>query len=842
MKVYVLDFLNAAKPKASGDQMPEEGHVNIPSFPLENHDEQLQNTSVHDDAALPTPDTVWEEVFESFATPDYEPANPPRKDLSDPTPPSFPEPEPEPQTEEHVIEEESKWKPRTKKGKFPFYRQLDEMDCGPTCLKMIFRFYGKTYPLPFLRERCYIEKSGVSLLGMAHCAESVGMRTLAVRLPVSRLLEVPVPCIAHWRDNHFVVIYKVTRKHVYVADPAHGLISYTISEFEKAWASGHHGDELAGILLLMEPTPHFGEHEVPKERNRKWSFLFGYLRSYKSYLLQLFFGMLAGSFLSLLAPFVAQAVVDQGIQRQNLSFVVLMIIAQVALFLGQTALGFIERWILLHLGVRLNLALLTDFLIKLTKLPLTFFDQRTIGDVLQRMGDHQRIEAFLTTNTLSVVFSLVNVFVFGTVLAFYNVQIFLVFIATSLVSVAWLALFLKKRRELDYRAFSEQAGTQNQLVQIVSGYSELKLNNAEHQKRWAWERIQARLFRLSTNGLALEQYQTIGLMAMSQLSNIVVTYLTASAVIKGDLTLGALVAIQYIIGQVSGPLGQLVGFMHTAQDAKMAVERIAEIYDMPDEQPAEEPLLTQLPAFGDIRLDHVTFRYGGPFTEPTLDDINLVIPSGKVTAVVGTSGSGKTTLLKLLLKLYEPSDGKLYVGSVGLNTLDNRVWRRYCGTVMQDGFIFSDTIARNIALGEENVDPERLLYAAMMANILPLIETLPSGFNTKIGDDGRGLSKGQQQRLLIARVLYKNPAYLFFDEATSALDAENEAIIMQNLNRFFKGRTVVVIAHRLSTVRNADQIVVLEQGRVVELGNHEELVARGGIYFNLVRNQLELGD
>jgi ATP-binding cassette subfamily B protein len=745
---------------------------------------------------------------------------------------------------EPAAENPDGFKPKTKKGRFPFERQMDEMDCGPTCLRMVLRHYGKTYSLPFLRQRCYIEKQGVSLLNMSDALESLGMRTLAVRLPLERLLEVPVPCIAHWRQNHFVVIYKVTKTKVYVADPGFGPITYTWDEFRAAWLASKMGKD-EGVLLLMEPTPDFYDTEIKedKEEARGFRFLFQYVRPYQRYLVQLGLGMLVGSLLSLVVPFLSQAMVDQGIQNQNINFVTAMIVAQIVMFFGQSMVGFIESWILLHLSVRINLSLLTDFLIKLTKLPISFFDTRTMGDIMQRMNDHSRIERFLTVSTLGVVFSLFNVFVFGAILILYNPVIFTIFIIGNALSTLWLVLFLKRRRELDFKAFSENSNTQNKLVQLIEGMMEIKLNNNEKEKRWEWEHIQAKLFRLSMKGLALDQYQSVGMSLIQQATSIFISYVTAKAVIDGQMTMGMLVAVQYIIGQIAGPLGQLVGFIHTVQDTRIAVERIGDIYNMDDEQVAEKVQHRSLPR-GDksIYLDNVTFQYGSIHSPKVLDQISLMLPEGRTTAIVGASGSGKTTLMKLLLKLYEPGEGKVHVGSMNLQDMDNRMWRDQCGTVMQDGYLFSGTVAQNIAMKAEEINPDQLLYAAHAANILEMIEALPLGFNTKIGMDGRSFSRGQMQRLLIARAIYKNPSYMFLDEATSALDSQNERIIIENMRQFFQGRTVVVIAHRLSTVRDADQIVVLDQGRIVEAGDHQALTAQRGIYYNLVKNQLELGD
>ncbi|GAA0891040.1 peptidase domain-containing ABC transporter [Fulvivirga kasyanovii] len=727
--------------------------------------------------------------------------------------------------------------------KFPHYRQLDAMDCGPTCLRIIAKYYGKSYSLQTLRDKSYITREGVSLLGISDAAESIGFRTLAAKIPYDKLKEeAPTPFIAHWRQQHFIVVYGFKKNHVLVSDPAHGLVKLTKKEFLDGWLSDTDNGQEIGVVLLLEPAPDFYTTEDEKVNKSGFQFLFKYLRPYKKFIVQLFIGMLVGSILQLIFPFLTQSIVDIGIQNQDLNFVTLILIAQLMLFFSRTAVEFIRGWILLHLGTRINISILSDFLIKLMRLPVSFFDTKMIGDLLQRIGDHSRIESFLTSSTLNILFSFINLIIFGVVLAIYDLKIFAIFFIGSAIYMAWIMIFMKKRRDLDYKRFDQMSSNQSNLIQLITGMQEIKLHNSEKQKRWEWERIQAKLFRVSISGLALNQYQEAGSSFINELKNIVITFLAAKAVIDGDITLGMMLAIQYIIGQLNAPINQLVGFIHTAQDAKISLERLGEIHGREDEEDLSEEKITIFPEDKSLKLDNVTFQYEGPHSEYALRDISLEIPEGKVTAIVGASGSGKTTLVKLLLKFYEPSQGEIRLGDINLNNYSNRLWRDKCGAVLQDGFIFSDTIAKNISIKDDYINKEKLMYAVKVANIQEFIESLPLGYNTKIGNDGHGLSQGQKQRILIARAVYKSPEYIFFDEATNALDANNEKVIMENLDRFFVGRTVIVVAHRLSTVKNADQIIVLDKGHITEIGTHAELTEKRGDYYRLVKNQLELGN
>jgi len=727
-------------------------------------------------------------------------------------------------------------------AKFPFYKQLDAMDCGPSCLRMIAKHHGRNYSVQTLRERSHITRQGVSLLGTSDAAESIGFRTMGVRLGLDQLAkESPLPCIAHWRQNHFVVVYKITKSHVYVADPAHGHIKYTREEFMQHWASTKTEGEPQGICLLLEPTPDFYNQEGETRDKKTFRFLFSYVRPYGKFITQLILGMVLGALLQLIFPFLTQAIVDIGISNQDLGFITLILIAQLVLFISQASVEFIRSWILLHISTRVNISLISDFLIKLMKLPIGFFDSKMIGDLMQRIGDHTRIENFLTVSSLNILFSMVTLVIFGIVLAIYSLKILLVFLIGSGLYIAWVLLFMKKRREVDYKRFAQMADNQSNLIQLITGMQEIKLNNCEKQKRWDWEKIQARLFKVNIKGLALNQYQQAGAVFFNQTKNILIIFIAAEAVVRGDMTLGMLVAVQYIIGQLNSPIDQMITFFRSAQDAKISLERLGEIHQKDEEEDPEEPKVSTLPAKRSLAVRGVTFRYAGSQSDPVLKNIDFEIPENKITAIVGASGSGKTTLVKLLLGFYTPEQGEMKVGELNIKNINSSYWRRQCGAVMQDGFIFSDTIARNIAVSDEYIDRDKLLHAVHVANIQDFIESLPLAYNTKIGQEGTGLSQGQKQRILIARAVYKNPEFLFFDEATNALDANNERVIMEKLNEFFEGKTAVVVAHRLSTVTNADQIIVLDKGEVIEKGTHEELTKLKGAYYNLVKNQLELG-
>lgn len=747
------------------------------------------------------------------------------------------------------------------------------MDCGPTCLRMIARYYGRHYSLQTLRESSYITRDGVSLKGISEAAGKIGFRTIGAKLTFDQLdEEATLPCILYWNKNHFVVLppqnYDKSKKNakILIADPGHGLVKVTKETFLKSWIST---EDNFGIALLLEPGPDFYKKEEEERKNKGLQYLFHYLKPYRKYIAQLFLGMFVGSILSLLAPFLTQSLVDYGINRHNMGFIYLVLASQLALFFGSTAIEVIRGWLLLHMSSRINISIISDFLIKLMKLPMRFFDTKMMGDITQRINDHSRIEDFLTATSLNTMFSLVNLLVFSIVLAIYSVPVLLIFLIGSAFSIVWVLFFLRKRRELNYARFQRMTDTQNSLLEIISGMQEIKLNDSETTFRWGWERVQAKLFKISVKNLSLFQYQSIGSNFFTQLKNILTSFIAAREVLNGNMSLGMMLSVSYIIGQMNSPIGQLLIFFRSAQDARISLERLSEIHDQEDEEkkdqlmPEEElehasPLKNGLniaPGIADIErknghfhnvtekgivLQNISYRYGGPGSPMVLSNIDLTIPFGKVTAIVGASGSGKTTLMKMLLKFYEPLDGRILLGDTPLDMISAKWWRSHCGVVMSEGFIFSDSIAKNIALQEE-IDRTGLITAARLANIESFIDNMPLGYSTRIGNTGNGISSGQRQRILIARALYKKPSIIFLDEATSTLDANNERIIIENLEQFFVGRTVVVIAHRLSTVKHAHQIVVMDRGKIVETGNHKSLTTLKGKYYELVKNQLELG-
>lgn len=715
------------------------------------------------------------------------------------------------------------------------------MDCGATCLRMIARYFGRFYSLEYLRDLTYMGKQGVSLLGISDAAEHIGLQSLAVKTTYDRLAQdIPLPCIAHWNQDHFVVVHKANKKYAWIADPAAGKFRLTREEFMENWASDVEDGEDLGVLLLLETTPEFYERDDDTTNKSGFNYILSYFKKYQGLILQLLIGLFLGTIIQVVFPFLIKSIIDVGINTVDINFIVLILIAQLVLFFSHVGIEYFRSWILLHIGGRVNISLISDFLIKLTKLPIRFFDTKLTGDMMQRIADHERVQRFLSSTTLLSVFSFINFIAFSLILLLWSQSIFLLFLIGTALNIGWIFFFLKRRRELDYKRFDQSAENQSNLLELISGMQEVKLHNAEKQKRWAWERIQARLFRTSMSVLRIEQIQRSGAVFINETKNLLIIFVAAKSVIEGSMTLGMLIAIQYIVSQLNAPLNRLVEFVRSMQETKISLERMNEIHAKDDEENIEEKI-TILPEYGDLALENVSFQYNGPHSPTVLKNVNLRIPKGKVTAIVGTSGSGKTTLLKLLLNFYQPTEGTIRLGDISLANLHNRLWRSKCGVVMQEGFIFYDSIARNIALGDEIIDKEKLLKAVKVANIQNFIESLPLGYNTKIGREGLGLSQGQKQRLLIARAVYKDPNYLFFDEATTALDAYNEMIIMENLEEFFHQRTVVIVAHRLSTVMNADNIVVLEGGEIVEQGTHDELTYIRGAYYQLVRNQLELG-
>lgn len=760
--------------------------------------------------------------------------------------------------------------------KFKFFEQLDSSDCGPACLKMIASYYGKNLSIDYLRSISFISKEGVSLLTISKAAERIGFKTLRLELTYDYLVSsVPLPCILFWNNQHFVILQKIKESRInparhkfYLVDPAIGHVVVDYNTLSKAWLDVNTN---RGIVVALEPTPEFYKKESPNEeitllRKNGFDYLFKYFFRYKTFFFQLSAGLLAGSVLSLIFPFLTQSMVDFGIGKKQVNFIALILLFQLIIFFGNTCIEFLRSHLLLHISTRINISIISDFLIKLMKLPVSFFESKRTGDIMQRVEDHKRIEIFLTQNVLNTLFSIINLLILSIVIAIYSFKILLIFLAGATMSIVWNTIFMKKVKENDYRTFNFFARNRDDLYEMIVGIEEIKLNDFELHRRWKWEITQLGLFKANTDVLKLRQYQRIGSSFFIQLMNIVITYFAAKEVIAGSITLGVMLTIAYVVGQMINPIEQLAAFFNAAQQAKISLERMNEVHLLLNEednkksipndnllQPNLSSEVIQVDHTGEILIKedreeagicfkNVSFQYEGPGSPCVLNNINLTIPFGRTTAIVGSSGSGKTTLLKLLLKFYNPTEGKILVNGTDLEAISAQWWRSRCGAVLQEGYIFSDSIRKNISTGDEFESVEKLNSAIKAANIGSFIDSLPQKLETKIGDSGLGISTGQKQRILIARAIYKNPELIFFDEATSSLDAKNEREIVQNLGQSLDGKTVVVVAHRLSTVKSADKIIVLEQGNIVEEGEHANLITLKGRYFNLIKNQLELGN
>ena len=725
---------------------------------------------------------------------------------------------------------------------YPHYIQYDSKDCGPTCLRMVAKFYGKTFPQHYIKNTSYQKRSGTTLLGLSDAAEKLGFRTTGVKITWEQLAEVNMPCIVNWNQNHFVVIYRIEKDKIIVGDPAQGILKYNKKTFLTSWYSIV--DDIKGkmgIALLLEPTPSFFNSNDVKENKVNFRQLLKYLNPHTKYLLNIILGILVGSILSLIFPLLTQSIVDVGIGNNDLNFIVIILIAQVALIIGQAANNLIKNWLMLHVTTRVNISLVSDFLGKLMRLPIAFFDSKRVGDLLQRINDFERIQTFLTEVLISISMAVVGFIVYSFIMLGYNGFILVVFLIGSTLYVAWILLFLKRRRKLDYMRFQESASNQSNIIQMINGMQDIKLNNCEKKKQWEWEKIQIKLYDINIKGLTLAQTQHIGGLFIDQIKNIIITFIAAKSVLNGNMSLGIMIALQYIIGQLNAPIYQFVQFIQSTQETKISLERLNEIQMIEDEEPKSINKINEIPPNADIVLKDVIFQYDGPRSRKVLNNISLTIKANKTTAIVGVSGSGKTTLLKLILGFYEPSSGAVLLNNTPIKKYSEKEWRYNCGVVMQEGVIFSDTIINNIGASDENIDIQRIERAMDVANLNQFIEALPLGLNTQIGPEGNGISTGQKQRILIARAIYKDANYILFDEATNSLDSNNELVIMNNLSKAFNGKTAIIVAHRLSTVKNADNIIVLDNGVIVEQGNHNSLIRRKGHYFNLVKNQLELG-
>ena len=732
-------------------------------------------------------------------------------------------------------------------NRFPHYKQHDSSDCGPASLRMIARYYNLEYSAEMLRKHCHISRTGVNMLGISEPAEYIGFDTAGVKMTFEQLSEEGIfPCILHWNQNHFVVCFGIDKcknggYKIHISDPASQRLTYTKEEFEHCWIGRNANEGGSGVALMLEPSDNFGKVEDEYKKNsRSMLSFFRYFTPYRSMIGQIVLAMLVGSLIQMILPFLSQAMVDQGINGRNLNIISLILFAQLGFFMATLSIDYIRSWIMLHMNSRIDIQLIADFLIKLTAMPLQFFDSRMTGDILQRIGDHGRIKNFLLSNSLRIVFSIVNFVVYLAILAYYNIVVLTIFLIGNTLYVIWISFFMRYRRELDIKRFNQSAQEQSKMIQMVQGMQDIKLNNCERQKRWEWERIQVRLFQIGLKGLRIGQIQQSGSVFFTQTTHILIYYIAAKSVVEGSMTLGMMMSLTYIIGQVSAPIGEFIGFAQSFQDAKISLERLNEIHSQDDEETGIDKKLSSLPTEHGIEIENMYFSYSGSENELALKNISLSIPEHKVTAIVGESGCGKTTLIKLLQGFYEPLRGSIEVGGTPLSSINPHTWRASTGSVMQDSFIFSDTIANNIAVNPDEADKNRMEQAAHMARIDDFVQSLPLGYNTIIGMEGKGVSQGQRQRILIARAIYKNPQYIFLDEATNSLDASNEALIMDNLRHFYEGRTVVVSAHRLSTIRDADQIIVMSGGEIVERGNHELLLKKRGKYYELVKHQMNI--
>lgn len=727
-------------------------------------------------------------------------------------------------------------------SRYPLYRQLDSRDCGPACLRMVCRYFGRSFSQSFLRKLCFTHNAGTSMLGISDAAMLLGFNTKGVKTTVDCLRRLKGPCILQWNKEHFVVLYQLNDKFAFIGDPAIGILRYNLVDFIHCWCLDENSRK--GLALILEPTDSFASFKAPEE-TPYFSFgkLFSYLTPHKQLLCQLILTLLLGSTINLLFPFFTQAIVDIGIADQILDFILVILLAQLSLIIGQAANDYLSSWFLLHISSRVSIVIVDDFIAKLMKLPIGFFNRKHVGDLLQRIDDFERIETFLTTVCISMLLTVIGFVVYGTVLGSYGGWLLIIYFIGSVLYVTWVSLLLKRRKRIDYMRFQQSSRNKSSMLQLINGMEEIKLNNCEKSKRQEWQDIQMELYGINVKGLALEQIQSSGGVFINSVKNVCISYFAAKGVIGGDMTVGVMMAVQYIIGQMDGPLGQVVGFLRSLQDTKISMERANEVGLEGDEDlefTGKSDVVTDL----DMLINEISYQYNGPRSPFALKNVSMRIPNGKVTAIVGASGSGKTTLIRLLLGILTPTEGSIMLGDKRLQDFDLRQWRKNVGVVMQDGFLFTDTIAKNIALSEDDgaVDMERVRCAAEKACIDSFIERLPLKYETVIGADGTGLSMGQRQRILIARAVYKNAPYLFLDEATNSLDATNEKHIMNHLRDFYGGKTVVVVAHRLSTVKDADTILVMEKGGIVESGTHSELVERRGVYYSLVKNQLELGN
>ena len=744
---------------------------------------------------------------------------------------------------------------------YPHFQQRDSYDCGPTCLQMIAQFYGKKFDIEFLREKCFITRNGVSALGITEAAEFIGFKTLIVKTNIEILIEeCPLPVILHWNQEHFIVLYKAKKnffsflnkhkKNYYlIADPAYNLQTIDEETLQKCWLSE---DTKKGIAILLEPQAEFYNQKYFLKKTNIWQNIFKYIIPFKHKIFRIVLLLTLSVLISLCFPFLNQSLVDKGIVLKNYNLINLFIISQIVLFTADTIINLIRNRLLLNTNTKISLHIVSNFLKKLLQLPIRFFDSKSVGDVSQRIQDHQRIQDFLTGDFIQTSFAIIELIIYGALLFYYQINIGFIFVGIGIVSVLWIFRFQKKREQLDYIKFNQNKIYQDKLHEMIVGMQEIKLFGAENTKRWEWEFLQQRMYKLNVKSLILEQWQQTGFHFLSYLKNILISLITAYAVVNEQLSIGIMLSISYIIGVTNSPFEQLVSFFKSAQNAKMSFERMQEVENKMNEKEevnniVNEDIKNLIETTSSIEFKDVSFQYNGPHSKYALHDINLSISKNKITAIVGVSGSGKTTLLKLLLGFYKPTKGFIHLitnksKKIDISNIEPSIWRSICGTVMQDSYVFYDTIEKNICLDGKEINKNQFKMACNISNVEAFVKELPNEYKTLIGSNGTGLSGGQKQRILIARAVYKNPQFIFFDEATSSLDANNEQQIMQQLLSYFKNKTVLIIAHRLSTVKNADEIIVLEKGQIIERGNHHQLVQLQGNYFNLVKNQLALGN
>ncbi|MEE1298103.1 MAG: peptidase domain-containing ABC transporter [Muribaculaceae bacterium] len=722
--------------------------------------------------------------------------------------------------------------------KIKAFRQLEHSDCGITCIRIIAYFYGVDIPLKFLRSICDISRVGISIRDILSATKKIGFEANAVKVSAEDILKMPLPAILYWENKHYIVLYKIKNNKFYIADPGRGKLILDNEEFLNSWLYGNS----MGLAIVLAPKEEFYNIDFGIKDSSE-SGLFKLAKKSISKHLKRFIAVIVLSIVVMLAdmitPLIFQSTIDEGIEGKDINLVWVLCLSQFLIFIGYSLSDNVINIILTKTGLKVSIDMMNEYLSKLISFPISFFDRKVNSDFIQKIEDQNRIKNFLIDFPSSAFLTGINIVVFSAMLIYYNYIIFLILLAATFLGFLWTKTFLQKRENIDYSYFYYSSNNRNNIYELINGMQEIKINNAHNIRIAKWKETQLKINELSFKTVLLKMLVNGGNSVLSRIKDIIITGACATLVIKGNMSVGEMMTISYITGRLSSPFSYILNSLNTMQDATMSYERIDEIINKPLDNKSKYKEHDNIQS---IIFSNVSFKYPGSYSPYVLKDINITIPQGKVTAIVGCSGSGKSTLLKLMLGFYIPQKGDIYAGKYNMSDIDTDNWISRCGVVMQNGFIFSGTILENIALSDSKPDINRVKYVTNLACINEFIDTLPMGYHTKIGVTGVELSGGQKQRILIARAVYKNPSFIFLDEATNALDAKNERVIVENLNEFYKGRTVVIVAHRLSTVKNADNIIVLEGGRVAETGNHESLIAQRGAYFNLVRNQLELGN